>query len=549
MLLESLKIEEENAQKDFELFVKRKVEISAGDNFISNSQVEKILGNLVERSEIALRECQLIESLDKQLRLISETQTALAQLKELNELNESILNTHNLSELVPLALKWKALNGSEILNLSESYETVKTFINEQLPEKIDAEIEGILASWTDDIESRDSESISLLSTQLRLDSANPLHGLFASYPLSKLKGLLKYHEQLGLVKTLQRQFPERLLNRLYDILQVKTATVQPFSVGQIEALVPEKMKFATRISCILESTAMFIKLHPDLSPNFMEKCGQILRQVRKCAKEERGYEKKSGNAAILDAQLNEVCLIIATINGFIQNVTNTHSDDTQTNDQIRTEISKWKCIYKELEEIYLAKGIQQAIEMDQIVSDNEFPVSSCVDDIFYVLKAARSRSDQIRQDATLISNSLNEFFLNVLKKHLETLIQNLKPLNLVELASPFRPSRELISTLVLVNNLVATRSNWKVFAHDSDSASAVESEIQSILNFALSGGIHEKVLQSSVKKELKLVKPGEDLFIKIHSLITTIYNLFKVLRYKEYLVINGCFRVLWLRRL
>ena len=545
MIKELLK-EEEGVKRDFELFIKKEPEIETikSRTFL---EIKEILENVVKKSDMALKECQLIESLDKQLRLISDTQKTLKRLNRLNQLNSSILRPETeLSEIVPLILEWKSYDNSELLGLSETSEIVQNFINEKLPERIDQEICSILSKWTDDSSARDQESISLLSSHLRLESTNPLHCLFASYPLSKLKLFLTHQITLG---NGERQFTERLLNRFYDILQsdgsalsavnntnnTSISTVgttnenrtQPFSVGQIEVLVPEKMKFATRISCILEATFNFIKLHPNLRDNFMKKCGQITRQIRKCAKEERGYERESGNAATLDANLNEISLIITTMSNY-QNIL----DET-----LNIELKKWEAVYFKLEEIYLVKGIQKAIEIDQIVageSNSEFPVSSCVDDIFYVLQSAKSRISQIQNNSKLISNSLRDFFLNVLKKHLEISIQNLKPLNLLELQklSSFKPSKELITTLVLTNNIIATRSNWRAFTTEQP-VDPVEQDLKNILNFALNGGIYSKVLQTSVKRELQQVKTGEELFIKIHSLLTIIHNLFKVKTKRE----------------
>lgn len=505
---------------------------SNNDKYIEN--ITAVLEDLSERSGRALKECQLIESLDKQLRLLAETHEKLTALNGINQLNELILAKPGLEQLVPLVLEWRNCTAQRVVDfsLSERSEEVQLFVTEKLPELIDNEIEQVLKGWTDDSETRDPETMKLLSSHLRLDSANPLHGLFASFPLSKLERLLNFHAQLQNYKRLERMYPERLLNRFYDIL--KGADQKEgrgaFSVGQIEELVPEKMKFATRISCILEATAHFSTLHPRLEPILLEKCAQITRQIRKGAKEERGYGNNTSTPASLDAQLNEICLIIVTLSEFLI---------TRNVDSLHSEREKWRAIHLANEEVYLMKGIQRAIEMDQIVSGDtcEYPVSSCVDDIFYVLQAAKTRTGQAvsidGEDMIFIAKALREFFLSVLKRHLEAAIQTLKPLNLNAITNPFRPTRELISTLVLINNLISTRCNWRAFTQGYNSTTttaSIDADLDELIRFAVKEGLYAKVLQGSIKRELADAQ-GEALFIKLNSTLSLIHGLFKVKTY------------------
>lgn len=527
LMLQELVKEEVSALSQLNSILSRPPKLDEKDEDNSSNNDTKniiaILEDLKERSGRALKECQLIESLDKQLRLLAETHEKLTSLAKINQLNSLILRPPDqLEELVPLVLEWRAqlANNSIDFSLAEKGEEVRLFVNEQLPELIDSQIEQVLNGWTDDSESRDPETMKLLSSHLRPDSANPLHGLFASFPLSKLKRLLNFHLQLQHSKRLERMYPERLLNRFYDILNGNQAG-GAFSVGQIEELVPEKMKFATRISCILEATAHFSTLHPELEQILLEKCAQITRQIRKAAKEERAYNNNNTPAG-LDAQLNEICLIIVTLTEFL---------NSRNSDSLQAEREKWRAIYQASEERYLMKGIQRAIEMDQIVSGDtcEYPVSSCVDDIFYVLQAARTRTGQILlgedEGMMFIAKALREFFLSVLKRHLESAIETLKALNLAAITSPFRPTRELISTLVLLNNLISTRSNWRAFTHSN--TSSIDSDLEELIKLAVKDGLYAKVLQGSVKRELLAVQ-GEDLFAKLHSNLSLIHSLFKV---------------------
>lgn len=526
-MLEELVKEEAAALSNFNSILSCAPKETLGSSCDNNENIQLILEDLSERSGKALRECQLIESLDRQLRLLTDTREKLAALNRLNQLNNLILTTTNLEQLVPLVLEWRGASRN-LVELSERSEEVRLFVMEELPELIDREIEVVLAGWSDGVGTRDAEAMKLLSGHLRLDSSNPLHGLFASYPFTPLTRLLSLHSRLGHLKRLQKMYPERLLNRFYDILK---GDQQPgaFSVGQIEELVPEKMKYATRISCILEATSLFIALHSELAPILLEKCGQITRQIRKCAKEERGYgnghsgqrakENDQQPPAVLDAQLNEICLILVTLNQFLR---------TQPLDHLTSERAKWHALYLQIEQAYLMKGMQRAIEMDQIVAGetSEYPVSSCVDDIFYVLQAAKTRSDQVLEDGNeFIPKALREYFLTVLKRHLEAAILTLKPLNLASIPSPFKPTRELISTLVLINNLIATRSNWRAFS--AAASESVDGDIGELMGSALRDGLYAKVLQGSVKRELQQSQ-GEDLFTKIHFCVQLINSLFKV---------------------
>lgn len=552
MLHELLEKEEQAALSDFNSFVAIKPSIKTlsnyskndNDNYSCNVNIKEILDDLVARSHNALKECQLIESLDRQLRLLTDAQITLKKnlrLKEISKIIENNYETLPLIELIPLLLELRDYSKYK-LDTNENYHAspfdLDIIVKEKIPERIDNEIQKVLNEWTDDVNSRDPETLEVIGDLLRLNSSNPLHALFAAFPLYRLKPLLIFHQQLSNTQRLERMYPDRLLNRFYDILgSNRDAEGAGFVAGQLEEITPNNMKFATRISCILEATWYFIRLHKSIynynnNINFdqviINKCSQIVRQIRKTAQVDRAYTN-SAVPSILNSQLNEICIICAQLNEFLHEQVIKISAET-----LAPELTKWQKLYRNQEEIYLLRGIQRAIEMDQIVvqQDSEFPVSSCVDDIFYVLQASKSRVikfDSITLPMSfLIPNSFNEFFLKVIRKHLENAILTLKPLNLVALEVPFKPTRELISTLVLINNLIATHNNWKSFASDDNYKypQSIDREIENLLNFGVESGLYVKVLQRSFKNEL--IISGPDLFLVIRSLLQTTINLFKV---------------------
>ena len=133
--------------------------------------------------------------------------------------------------------EWRSL-AKENSNHSAN---VASFINETLPEIIDKEIETVLLCWIDDPpKSIDQEAFKILESANYDGNGNPLPGLFASFPLCKLKVLLNYHERLGHLQRVKKSYPDRLLNRFYDILSQGHDNSAPFSVGLIESLVSEK---------------------------------------------------------------------------------------------------------------------------------------------------------------------------------------------------------------------------------------------------------------------------------------------------------------------
>ena len=460
--------------------------------------------------------------------------------------------------MVPLVSELRKYSTDKIENVSHlsiPIDDIDNIVKEMIPERIDNEIQSVLNEWTDDATARDSEALKAIGGFHRSASSNPLHDLFAAFPLIRLKPLLNFHQQLSNTNRLERMYPDRLLNRFYDVLGSNRDAEGGFVAGQLEELTPTNMKFATRISCILEATWYFIRLHQSIYDEdnkisfnrvIINKCAQIVRQIRKTAQVERVYTS-TPSPSILNAQLNEICLICGQLNEFLCGPVGKDSVET-----LAPELIKWQNLYRKMEEIYLFKGIQRAIEMDQIFvqQDSEFPVSSCVDDIFYVFKAAQTRVNQFQLHSMsppvtfLIPNSCNEFFLKVIRKHLETAICALKPINLVSLEIPFKPTRELISTLVLINNLIATRKNWKSFNCDGDDdkdsfenqqekneiLNSIEVEIENLLNFGIESGLYVKVLQRSFKKEMSVIdaNANANLFSVIHSLLQTTINLFKV---------------------
>lgn len=548
MLTELLKEESQALEDFYKCFNNPK-------NLPASSEPERplrLFEEAAERSQKALQECQLIESLDQQLRRLTGTIDGLKSVKRIKELETRILAEKDFSVLIPMVSEWRSL-AKENSNHSAN---VASFINETLPEIIDKEIETVLLCWIDDPpKSIDQEAFKILESANYNGNGNPLPGLFASFPLCKLKVLLNYHERLGHLQRVKKSYPDRLLNRFYDILSQGHDNSAPFSVGLIESLVSEKAKFATRISCILEATNYFIKLHAgviDIEEILMEKCGQILRQIRRDAKKERnGYTGDSAeigstgnntatyadnlayalaafsftqpvkkevvapvnNLAQIDSQLNEICLIISSLSHFGEH------------EILISELEKWKSLHIQLEEVYLFKGIQRAIEMDQIVVTSDFPVSSCVDDIFYIFKASQKRTNELDGSQFLIPRALKEFFLSVLRRHLESTVQALKPLTSLD---SFKPSRDLISTLVLLNNLVTIKSYW-LQGFNSDSF-GINEELESLFKLALQDGLYGKVLRREiVLKELKNCNGnGEEMFIKIHSILNGICTIFKV---------------------
>ena len=193
------------------------------------------------------------------------------------------------------------------------------------------------------------------------------------------------------------------------------------------------------------------------------------------------------------------------------------------------ELEKWKSIHFQLEEVYLFKGIQRAIEMDQIVVTSDFPVSSCVDDIFYILKASQQRALGQGHLELLIPRALKEFFLSVLRRHLESTVQSLKPISNLD-STNFKPSRDLISTLVLINNLITVKSYWHQGFNSLSGALGIDEELESLFKLALQDGLYGKVLRKeTVLRELKNSNGnGEEMFIKIHAILSGTCNLFKV---------------------
>ena len=546
MLKELLK-EESQAIEDFYTGLKNDLNDGIWDS--RRSFDGKIFEEAAERSQKALVECQLIESLDQQLRRLTGTIEGLKRGKRAKELEGKILEEKNFALLIPMVSEWRTL---ETVGASGN---ISNFVDEVLPAIIDKEIEKVLLAWVDDPpKSIDQDSFVIIEPFLNANPGNPLPGLFTSFPLSRLKVLLGYQEQLGHLQRAKKSYLDRLLNRFYDILSEGKAQSASFSVGMIESLVSEKMKFATRISCILEATNYFIKLHSgviEISQVLIEKCGQILRQIRRDAKEERNgysgtdtvaaasapgsnatfaFEALSALAAFsfappspkrnaivppvnrlsqIDSQLNEICLIIQSL--------------SQQEIEHSSEIEKWKSIHSQLEEVYLFKGIQRAMEMDQIVVTSDFPVSSCVDDIFYILKASKQRTDGQGHLEFLIPRALKEFFLNVLRRHLESTVQALKPIQNFDSA----PSRDLISTLVLLNNLVTVKLYWR---QGFKPIGGINEELDSLFRLALQDGLYGKVLRREVVlRELKNCSGnGEEMFVKIHTVLEGIFNLFKV---------------------
>lgn len=565
MLRELLK-EESEAIEDFY----KSLAIGEDNKIIDESEsaekaagyYRKLFEEAAERSQKALQECQLIESLDQRLRRLTETVSGLKKAKKLEELEGRLLKELNLSLLIPMVSEWRSLTCEGSVGGGGGGTAVATFVNETLPNILDKEIDSILLAWIDDPpRSIDPESLKIIEPFLAANPSNPLPVLFTSFPLSKLGTLLKYHEQLGNLPRVKKGYPDRLLRRFYDILSDGPAPA-PFSVGLIESLVSEKMKFATRISCILEATSYFSKLHEgviDIGDILGEKGGQILRQIRRDAKKERnGYTgdsavmttaatptataassasfafdalsalaafsftpssppanhrpsaavPPSNNLAQIDCQLNEICLIITSL--------------SRQSPRFGEELEKWKLIHSQLEEVYLYKGIRRAIEMDQIVVTADFPVSSCVDDIFYILKASQQRTNGQGYLDFLIPRALKEFFLNVLRKHLESTVQALKPLQNLEAA----PSRDLISTLVLLNNLVTVKSYWR---QGFGPNGGIHEELDSLFKLALQDGLYGKVLRKDVVLKASAGNDGEEMFVKIHAVLDGIFNLFKVL--------------------
>lgn len=314
------------------------------------------------------------------------------------------------------------------------------------------------------------------------------------------------------------------MNRLYTVLGSKSVNTDfPFSVGYLEELTPASMKYATRVTCILESVKYFIKLHeniPDIDSSKIRekltyKCGQIVRQLRKNAEVERSYHKQDPNISpsLLDSRLNEICTIISQLK--------THGGSENLG--LEVEIGKWSVIYEKLEGLYLARGIKVAIEMDKIIAlqDSDFPISSCIDDIFYVLKSAKTRNPT---DPKLLNMAFCEHFLKVIRKHLETLLGQLEVIKKINV--PLKLSRDLVSFIVLINNLIIAKAYWKALGGDQ---SIINSNIKDLLELGVQQGIYKTVLYPNIKMELSTAKSGEDLFQIIRALIQHyILNIFTV---------------------
>jgi hypothetical protein len=588
MMLSELVKEEQAAIDAFTSFL-QKDHFEVPDNEVNdggtcdNSGIIEILHELRDKSGEALQQCQMIETLDEQLRLLSTTKETVKRLHRQQQLNHRVLQIissaqprDHLGELVSLFQSWREVcSGGEDVDGCE--EVREFFQGGQLGDLIDMEIEGVLGRWSDDSEARDSQTLKRIGSLLDLSSSqNPLHGLFAAFPLSNLLPLLDFHVQLGHRQRLCKLYPDRLLNRFYSILGSRRQDREAFTAGFVEEIVPESMKFVARISCILEATFYFIKIHESFNTtnttdtidtkvtdstsrtvdtkvddstsnsihtassshtidtnhtaNFIlvmrDKCAQILKQIRKSAQSERAYYTQStSDPSVIDTQLNEIGLIHAQIRAFMH-------------ESLQGELDKWTGLYWKMEEKYLVAGIQRAIQLDQVVASvdegTDFPVSSCIDDIFYVLQASQTRiknMDSAGIKRSLISSTFKEAFLQVLATHLKTVLTSLKPMNLSSISTsqqPFKPSRDLITTVLLINNICAARLNWKSFSCTETGREAVNQDLDALIEDSITKGLYQKVLEPSVKKILNDTDSLLDLFSKINSLLRLIFSLFHV---------------------
>ncbi len=275
-----------------------------------------------------------------------------------------------------------------------------------------------------DAKVNESSSKILKAHSTSLDTKSPLFALFCGYPIEEASRLLS----LTCAAPLLPRFPDIFFARLYAVINegFNDSNDEPFQAASLESLAPEHLCYATRLSTIMQSTRLICILHPELSEHFSHKCIQIIRQIRKTAEQKRRY---SSLAAVNcpPARLNDLLNEITLIEQLIRN----------SELSLDHERSRWRDHAQKLEKLYLSSSISTSLAQDRVNSTGPFPVSTCIDEIFYVLQAALLRS---RHNLLFVQDQVNQL-MGQIKEGLQN-------------------ERSLLPFLILLNNAIQVQQHY-----------------------------------------------------------------------------------------
>ena len=277
-------------------------------------------------------------------------------------------------------------------------------------------------------------------------------------------------------RPLQSRYPDILFARLYAIINDGFDSAhldEPFTAASLESLGPEHLRYATRLSVIIEAVSLLCVLHadaeveefetveeltpsslakPTLAKHFLHKGSQIARQVRKSAESARNY---TGAAhfppAHLNGLLNEIALIEELLAG-------------QPFKTLSREREAWRSHARKLESLYLSTSMATSLAQDRVNSTGPFPVSTCIDEIFYCFKTTLGRSPE---NASLVIDSARSL--------------------LSRINDGLQQERSLLPFLILLNNALQCRSHYTVLMDGK--ADAKSSDLDLDLDRIIQGGI------------------------------------------------------------
>lgn len=174
------------------------------------------------------------------------------------------------------------------------------------------------------------------------------------------------------------QYADRLFARLEVILNGGREAEEAFAAAALEEMAPSHLRYATRLSALLEATKYAQILV--YSPKIDEKTRQAARFIRKCAASARKYAHLSpstASPALFSDVLNEISLILRLLE----------------DERLPEERAKWQGIAQHLEPLYLQSAITLSLSTDRIDTDKYgHPVSTCIDESFYCLKSSLTRT-------------------------------------------------------------------------------------------------------------------------------------------------------------
>lgn len=254
---------------------------------------------------------------------------------------------------------------------------------------------------------------------------------------------------LSPARPLLSRFPDILFARLYAIINDGFSSVpaedEAFAAASLESLGPEHLRYATRLSAVIEAYHLIVLLHsPSSFPvgealiesesgaalidQFTHKTTQIIRQIRKTAERKRNYPAATRlPPAHLNGLLNEIALIEEILSGCV----------ALPLERERAAWRQWSC---RLESAYLAVAIETALSQDRVSTAGPFPVSTCIDEVFYVLKAALGR-----RNGHLVDGQLRV----LMERISEGLEQQ-------------QQQRSMVQFLILLNNAIQCRAHYTV---------------------------------------------------------------------------------------